>query len=156
LAIAARQLLRLEVEPVAEPDALERCPGRLAALPQRGSHVQHAGRDVVDRGHRLLQVERLEDEPDLVGAEAGKLVVGGGAHGVAGDVDVAAGGPLERSEDCQHRRLARARGPDDGYLVAVGDLDADAAQRGHATRVLLDDVVELDAHPCESVTCRPG
>ena len=49
--------------------------GELAARPERHARVEHPGGDVVDRGHRLLQVEGLEDEADLVGAQAGELAV---------------------------------------------------------------------------------
>ncbi len=163
LALAAGQLRWPVGEPVAEPDSLERGPRRLPALARARAGVEHAGGDVVDRGHRLLEVEGLEHEADPVGAQAGQLAVGGRRRRRGRPPRTSPRGrPLERAEDGQHRRLARARRPDHRHLVAGGDLDADAAQRRHAAGVLLDDAVErqrhgrLAAHPCESVTCRPG
>src|SRR5262249_44804715 len=131
-------------------------PRRLPALAQRHPGVEHAVGDVVDRRHRLLQVKRLEDESDPVGTQPRELSVGGLADVLAGDMYLAAGRSLERPEHAQHRRLARARRPEHRNLVAVGHVDRDVAQRRHPAWVLLDDAVEADAHPCESVTRSPG
>ena len=132
----------LELEPVAEADAFERDPGGLPPLAQRHPGVKHAVGDVVDRGHRLLQVKCLEHEPDPVRAQPRKFAVAGFADVLPGDLHLTSGGTLERPQDAQHRRLARPRWSDDGDLVAVGNLHSDVPQSGHAARVLLDDVVE--------------
>ena len=84
----------------------------------RSAGVEHPVGDVVDGGHRLLKVEALEHEPDLVGAQPGELDVRRGDDVAAGDLDRAAGRPLERAEHGQHRGLARARRADDRDLLA--------------------------------------
>jgi hypothetical protein len=146
---------------VPEPHTLERRLRGLTALAQWRARVQHPVGYVVERGHRLLQVKALEHEPDLVRPPAGEVDIGRLHDVVACNLHRAAARSLERAEDRQHRGLARAGRPDDGDLVAGGDLDAHAAQRPHATRVLLDGVLKPqrsaieDAHPCESVTRMP-
>src|SRR6201984_3453201 len=64
-----------------------------------GARVQQPGGDVVDRGHRVLQVKRLKYETDPVGAEAGELGVAAALDGAAGDADLARGRPLQRSQN---------------------------------------------------------
>ena len=156
LALAAGELRWPEVEPVTEADALQRGAGERAALPERHAGVEHPGGDVVDRGHRLLEVEGLEDKADLVGSQSRELTVRGLDGVVARDPHEAGGGPLQGSEDREHRRLAGTRGADHGDLVPGWDHHADIAQRRDSAGILLRHLGELDAHPCESVTCRPG
>ena len=60
-----------------EADSLERGTGECATLPERHAGVEHSVGDVVERGHRVLQVESLEDEADLVGPQSGELTVRG-------------------------------------------------------------------------------
>ena len=88
------------------------------ALARAGARVEHAGGDVVDRGHRVLEVEGLKHEADPMRTQSGQLAVGGGGDVVTGDADLAAGRPLERAEDGEHRRLARSRRSDHRHLVA--------------------------------------
>ncbi len=142
LALAARQLRRPVGQPVPEPDTLERGPCGLPAIARRRARVQHAGRDVLDRVHRVLEMKALEHEPDLVRAQPRQLDVRQRDDVVAEDLDHAAGRPLERAEHRQHRRLAGARRSDDRDPVTDRDLDRDARQRVHATRILLGGVLE--------------
>jgi hypothetical protein len=58
-----------------EPDARERLAGCLPALTGGHPRVQQPVCHVVEHRHRLLQVERLEDETDPVCAESGELGV---------------------------------------------------------------------------------
>ncbi len=59
---------------MAEADPLE-CGlcARLTPDTRRGAGVEHPVGHVVERGHRVLEVEALEHEPDLVGAQPGEL-----------------------------------------------------------------------------------
>ena len=73
-------------------------------------HRQH---DVLGRGHRREQVERLEDEADPVAAQQReRLVAQRGDLGVA-EVHLARGRPVEAGEHVQQRRLAGAGRPHD-------------------------------------------
>ena len=127
LPLAARELRRAVRQPLPEPHPLERGPGGVATLVRGRARVQHPVGDVVERGHRILEMEALEHEPDLMRAEARELQVRGTDHVAAGDLDGAARGTLERAQHREHGRLSRARRADHGHLVAGGDVDADGA-----------------------------
>src|SRR5262249_14159316 len=81
---------------------------------------------------------------DLERPQPRQVAVRGLADVAPGDEHLAAGRALERAQDGEHRRLARARGTDYGDLVAVVDVDADAAQGVHAARVLLAQLAESE------------
>ena len=69
LLLAAGQLGRLVVEPVAQPEPLERGLRPGGPLAARDALVQQRRRDVVERRRPRQQVVRLEDEPDRPAAE---------------------------------------------------------------------------------------
>ena len=86
--------------------------------------------DVLRRGHRRQQVERLEDEADLVPPQQGqRLVVERGDLGVA-EVDLARRRPVEAGEHVQQGRLAGARRSHDRGELAGGEADTDVVERG--------------------------
>ena len=92
-------------------------------------------------------MELLEDEADLVGAEAVEL---GGGHG--GDVDVvdlerAGGGAVEAAEQVDEGGLAGAGGAGDGDPLAGDDGEGgvvEGADGGGVAGVLAGDVGERD------------
>ena len=145
LALAARELLRAEVEPVLEPDPLERGAGRRAALAQRRAGVEHPVGDVVDGAHRLLEVEGLEHEPDPVRPQPGELAVGRAGDVVAGDVHVPLVGRSSVPRIVSIVVLPDPEGPTTATCSPSAISTADAAQRRDVTGVPLDDVIELDA-----------
>ena len=110
-----------------EPHPLERGGCDLAALPQPKAGVEHPERDVVHGPHRLLQVEGLEHEPDVVCTQPGQLTVRHGGDVVIGDDDPARSRPLQRAHDREHRGLPRPGRPHHRDLLAIRDLDAHAA-----------------------------
>ncbi len=93
------------------------------------------------------EVELLEDEADLVGAEAVEL---GGAHG--GDVDVvdfefAGGGAVEAADQVDEGALAGAGGAGDGDPFAGDDGEGgvgEGADGAAVAGVLAGDVAEGD------------
>ena len=147
LLLAARHLVGVVVEPIAQPDPLQRLAGPLVPLGGGDPGVEQRQLDVLQRRGARQQVEVLEDEADRLVAEVRQLVVG-----EAGDVlplqQVAAGGgAVEAAEQVHQRRLARARGPHDGDELALRDLERDAAERRQldvAHPVDLGDVLQLD------------
>jgi hypothetical protein len=122
------------------PTRLERRPRRLPALPPGLAGVEHSEGDVVDGGHRLLEVEGLEHEADLVGAQTGEFGVRDRRQIPVTDAHLARGQAFECAHDRQHGGLARARRPHHCHLLPAVALDAHSAQRGHAAGVFLDDV----------------
>ena len=101
--------------------------------------------DVFKRGEIGDQVELLEDEADLVGAEAVEF---GGGHG--GDVDVvdlelAGGGAVETADEIDEGALAGAGGAGDGDPLAGDDGEGGVVEGAHdacVACVLAGDVME--------------
>ena len=86
--------------------------------------------DVLRRGHRRQQVERLEDEADLVAAQQReRLVVERGDLGVA-EEHLARRRPVEAGEHVQQGRLAGARRAHDRGELAGLEADVDVVERG--------------------------
>ena len=87
--------------------------------------------DVLLRGQRRHQVERLEDEADPVAAQPGqRLVVERDEVGVA-EQHRAAGGVVERRAAVHQRRLARARGAHHRGELAGVEVEGHAVERAH-------------------------
>ena len=80
-------------------------------------------------------------------AVAAELPCGEAAEVVAGNVHRAGRGALEAGEHAEQRRLARAARPEHDADLAVGDVEGEALQRGHAAvaaREDAEDVAQLD------------
>src|SRR5438128_1728424 len=74
--MAAGQLLRPVVEPVAEPDQFRQADTALAGPGVEADALVEQGHlDVLDHGVLREQVVRLEDEPEISAADLRKLVV---------------------------------------------------------------------------------
>ena len=115
----------------------------LAARP--AAQVQRQA-DVLEARQGRQQVEELEDEADLVAADAGQRVVRQAAQGFAVDGDDAGGGAIESAEQVEQRGLSRARGSDDRDHLAAGDGESDRVEGGHLAFAfeLFRDAVEGD------------
>ena len=111
LLLAAGELRREVIEPVAEPDAREqlaraRAGAAVAAQLERHLHV-------LERGERRDQLKALEDESNFLAAQPRALVlVHRGEVGVV-EQHLAARRRVESGEQAEERRLAAARRPDD-------------------------------------------
>jgi hypothetical protein len=116
LLLPAGQLVREVLEALPEPHALQGRGGHRARVPVPAGHV-HPELDVLERGQRGEEVERLEDEAQRVAAEAKQLAPRGPR-----DVWPATPRPRRRVEraDRVQRGLAAARGRSDDEL-ALGD-----------------------------------
>ena len=120
LPLAAGELRRPAVEPVAEPDRREQ---RLAACARRSAtgtpRVEQPVGDVLERRRVLGEEELLEDEADPRRAQRGELAVRELGDVEAGDRDPARGRAVERAHEVQQRRLAGAGGADDRDQLAA-------------------------------------
>ena len=107
LLLTAGELRRAVRQPVAQAhrvdDAVEPLLVGVAA------RERHRQRDVLDRGERRDQVERLEHEPDLVPADLGELLLGELPERDGTEPHLAAREPVEAGDAVQQRRLARTR-----------------------------------------------
>ena len=96
-----------------------------------GAVVDERQLDVVQRGGAGQQVEGLEDEADLLVADAGQLVVVQLADQLAVEPVFALGGRVQAADQVHQRGLAGAGGAHDGDVLVVLDAHGDAAQRLH-------------------------
>jgi hypothetical protein len=128
LLLAAGQLPRLVPEAVAEAEPLEGLAGARLALAARDALVQQRRRDVLERRGPRQEVVGLEDEADRPAADRGEAVVGEAGDRRARELVLARRRPVEAAEDAHHRRLAGARGSEDGDELALVDRERDVAQ----------------------------
>ena len=118
LPFAAGQLVGTVVEPMAEPDPVQRGRGQPAPLPARHPGVQQPVGHVVQGGHAAGQMELLEHEPDGGGPQRGQLAIGQPGHIVAGDQHGAGGRPVEGPDEIEQSGLTRTGWPDHGRQFA--------------------------------------
>ena len=127
LLLAAGELIRLVLQPVAQAYEVEDFFGALGGATFMLAGVE-GNLDVLLRGERRDEVERLVDHTDLLIAH---LCQPGLAH--RGDVDavnqhLATGRVVQSGDDAEQRRLARPRRADDGDELAMLDAQADALE----------------------------
>ena len=75
LLLAARQLRRAMVQPVAEADRRQRRARLARRVARAGAGIDHRQLDIGERGRARQQVEALEDEADLAVAQRRQPVV---------------------------------------------------------------------------------
>src|SRR6266540_3824294 len=145
LLLAAGELGRVMVEPVAQAHAPQRAGGQPPALARRHAAVEQAGGHVVQRAHRVEQEELLEDQADPARAQRGELPVRERAHVGAADVHGAAARQVERAHDVEQGRLSRPARPDDRQHLPRRDGQVDAAQhlQPRGTGVVLGHAAQL-------------
>ena len=88
----------------------------------------HRQRDVLDRGQRRHEVERLEDEAQAVAPQPGELLFAGGGDVDVADGDRAAGEAIEAGHAVHEGRLAGAGRAHDGGELAGGEVDVDVVE----------------------------
>jgi len=141
LLLAAGQLARPVVEPVAQTDGVDDpVEPRLVRLATGEVERQ---RDVLQRGERWYQVEGLEDEPDAVAPQLGEpLVVERGQLRVT-DEDLPAGRRVEPSQAVHQRGLAGAGRPHDRGELAGGELHGHVVEGDDAGEALAVDLGQV-------------
>ena len=99
--------------------------------------------DVLDDVEQRDQVERLEDEPGALAAEARRLVVGEAADVLALEEHLAGRGPVQAAQELEQGALARAGRAHQGHELAGRHGERHAAHGLHRLaghRVLLGEV----------------
>ena len=150
LLLAGRQLVGL-VAGLGAPRSTSSMTSRIAVAqlaPRRiGAGDGERQADVLGDIEQRDQVERLEDEPRPVAAQARGRLVGQLADGLALEDHRPFGRLVQAAEQLEQRRLAGARRPHQRQELALGDLERDAPQRLDrrlAQRVGLDEVARLE------------
>ena len=113
------------------PTSVEGFLGARDARGGGGAVVDQRQLDVVQRGGAGQQIEGLEDEADLLVADARQLVVVQLADQLAVEPVLALGGRIEAADQVHQRGLAGAGGAHDGDVLVVLDAQRDAAQGLH-------------------------
>ena len=158
LALAAGHLAGHVRQALPEADTTECLGGGVASVGQRLAAVEQTVGDVVDARHPVEEEERLEHEADQVRTHSGQLAVAHRRRVDAGDADDAARRPIERADDVQQGRLARAGRADDRRQLTVANRERHGVERAHRrlARVLLDDVDQLERQVRRASTGHDG
>jgi len=117
LLFAAGQLGRVMTKPMAGADRIETGDGARLGIVAAAQFQGNS--DVFQRRHGRHQMERLEDDTEMVAAKARQGIFVEGAEVGAGDSDPARRGALEPGDQRQHGRLARAGRADHGNGFAA-------------------------------------
>ena len=94
-------------------------------------------RDVLHRGERRYEVERLEDEPDAVAPHPGQLLVAQGAQVEIAEQHATGGQGVEAGQAVHQGRLPRSRRAHHGGEAALFDADVDAVEGPHGCAATL-------------------
>jgi hypothetical protein len=129
LLLATRQLGRVMARPRRQADPGQRFGSTAPAFGRRQAAIAQRHLDVVDDVEVGDQVEGLEDEADLLVAQARALVVAQAAHVHAVKPILATGEGFEQAGDREEGGLARAGWAGDGDKLARLDLQIELAQR---------------------------
>ena len=111
------------------PTRSSACLARASALLALHAGVDQRQLDVVQRVGARQQIERLEDEADLLVAHPRELAVVHRRHELAVQPVLAVVGRIEAADHVHQRRLARARRAHDRDVLAALHGEIDAAQR---------------------------
>ena len=131
---------------VGEPEPAEQLGTALVSVP--GAPHGELECDVLDRRQERQEVVDLEDESDLVAADALPIAPGQARDRVARHGDASGGRALEAGDQPEQGRLATPARPGHGEAAAGLDLDADAVDRPDdpgARRVVLRERLDPDA-----------
>ena len=119
LPLSSRQHPRRLPGLVGQPQQVEEVPGpRLGLLPG-GSGDHRRQRHVLEDAHPLQQVEELEDDPDVLAAHAGQVVLVLPRQPFPGQHDLALRGRVQPGHHVQEGGLPAARRPHHGHELPL-------------------------------------
>ncbi len=119
---------------VGESDEVEQVGDPLLPLRDRGLAQAQRKPDVLARREHRHEAEGLEDEGQLVPAQAGALVLVHVGDDTAVDGYGAGGGLVEPADAVEQRGLAGSRAADEGDELAARDRERDVTQGVHLAR----------------------
>jgi hypothetical protein len=131
----------------AEADRLQNLRGAALALAARDAREHHRQRHILDGGHRRDEIERLENDPDLVAPVLAELFARHLRQVLAEDIERPFGRVVEAREQIQQGRLAGARGAEQTDELAGLDGHGNAVERAHDGRahpVMLFELADFD------------
>ena len=121
LLLAARELVGQVLQTLRQPQSREQ--GGRTLVPRLFAHPRIAGRHrhIVQCRGCADQVVALEDEAEHLAPQRGQRIVVQPRDRLALEQVFAAAGTVQAAQDVHQRRLARARCPDDGHVLARAD-----------------------------------
>ncbi|MNT02675.1 hypothetical protein D3C72_1371810 [compost metagenome] len=128
LLLAARKLARPVLGAVFQAQARKQLTRPRVARRALGAGIDGGHLDVAGGRQVLHEVVALEDEAEVLAPQRGERVAVERADVLARHGVGAGARPVEAAEDVHERRLARARGADDGQHFAVADVQVDIFQ----------------------------
>ena len=153
LLLAARELVGQVLQTLRQAQSREQ--GSCAFVPRLLAHPRIAGRHrhIVQCRGRADQVVALEDETEHLAPQRGQRIVVQPRDRLALEQVLTAAGTVQATQDVHQRRLARARCPDDGHVLARLDPKVDAVQDLHLRHPVmppetLAHLTQLDQHRC--------
>ncbi len=149
LALATREFVGAMRRAIAELDAFERFHRALLPLGGTRAGVHQRELDIVQCRRARQEVERLEDEPDLLVPDARELVVLHRGRELAVEPVLAFVRRVEAADEVHERRLSRAGRPHDRHVFVAANREVNSAQRPHdlAAHVILALETARDDHP---------
>ena len=132
LLLAAGQLRRIVVLPLAQADGGELVRGALMRVVDAGKLQRHG--DVLQRRHGGNEVEGLEHDTDIAAAEARQRVLAEQAERLARDHHRAGVGALQPGHDHEQGRFSGAGGADQADRLAASYIQVDVFEDMNAGR----------------------
>jgi hypothetical protein len=140
-------LFRQMLHAVRKADQIERGLDLFAALAPAQTREQQRQLDIFIRRQDRQQIERLENEPDILIPPIGQLRLIQFGDIDALHVALPARRPIDAGEDVQQRGFAGTGRPHEREKFAGSDIERDVIQRGHLNltlRVKLGEVADAD------------
>ena len=106
LALAARKLVRLVVDAVTKPDAVQRVQSNFAPLFRADPRIDQRQLDIVQGIGARQQIERLKNEADLPISNLGQLIIVHLAHVRAVELVTSGAGRIQAADQVHQRGFA--------------------------------------------------
>ena len=116
---------------IGEPDLFEECGSARTSLIRRIAREERGQLDVLLRGELVHQLERLEDESDLVAAQVREGAFGELVEALPRDGQLAGARPVEPADQVEQRRFAAAARTHHRHGLAAIDVEVDRVERAH-------------------------
>jgi len=129
LAFTAGQFVRQVVEAVREANRVQQLARAIVDLLLRPAAQMQRNGNILDRSEGRKEIEKLKNEADLIAAQTSELVVREAAEPRAVHFNLAGRRRIQAADEIQQRRLAGARGPDDGGHLAARNFEVDIVER---------------------------
>src|SRR4029077_10626417 len=134
---------------IGEADLFEECRGARTSLVRRITRQERGQLDVLLRGELVHQLERLEDESDLVAAQVREGAFGELVDALPRDRQLTGARTIEPADQVEQRRFATATWTHHRHGLAAAHVEVDRVERAHqalAAAVVLSQSLGVHEH----------